>query len=85
MVKRMQHGFASRAGLAAAALAVAGYVGIKRVFEREYCGWLCVFGEGHRPDASQIYANLGAKWEPTASPSKLMPLWGYCMPQLALL
>jgi aconitate decarboxylase len=63
MVKRMQHGFASRAGLTAAALAVAGYVGIKRVFEREYGGWLGVFGEGHHPDASQIYANLGAKWE----------------------
>src|SRR6201987_6395802 len=34
MVKRLQHGFASRNGLTAAALAAAGYVGIKRVFER---------------------------------------------------
>jgi len=40
MVKRMQHGFASRNGLTAAALAAAGYVGIKRVFERPYGGWL---------------------------------------------
>jgi aconitate decarboxylase len=63
MVKRMQHGFASRNGLTAAALAAAGYVGIKRVFERKYGGWLSVFGEGHHPDASQIYANLGEKWE----------------------
>jgi aconitate decarboxylase len=63
MVKRMQHGLAARSGLTAAALAVAGYVGIKRVFEREYGGWLAVFGEGHHTDASQIYANLGAKWE----------------------
>jgi aconitate decarboxylase len=63
MVKRMQHGFASRNGLTAAALAVAGYVGIKRVFEREYGGWLAVFGEGHHPDASQIYATLGQQWE----------------------
>jgi 2-methylcitrate dehydratase PrpD len=63
MVKRMQHGFASRNGLTAAALAAAGYVGIKRVFEREYGGWLGVFGEGHHPDASQIYANLGQQWE----------------------
>jgi 2-methylcitrate dehydratase PrpD len=63
MVKRMQHGFASRNGLTAAALAAAGYVGIKRVFEREYGGWLAVFGEGHHPDASQIYANLGQQWE----------------------
>src|SRR5580658_8975431 len=52
MVKRMQHGFASRNGLTAAALAASGYVGIKRVFEREYGGWLAVFGECHHPDAT---------------------------------
>ncbi len=63
MVKRMQHGFASRNGLTAAALAASGYVGIKRVFEREYGGWLSVFGEGHHPDAGQIYAGLGTVWE----------------------
>ena len=63
MVKRMQHGFASRAGLTAAALAATGYVGIKRVFEREYGGWLGVFGECHHPDASQITAGLGTLWE----------------------
>jgi 2-methylcitrate dehydratase PrpD len=63
MVKRMQHGFASRNGLTAAALAASGYVGIKRVFEREYGGWLAVFGEGHHPDAGQIYAGLGGVWE----------------------
>src|SRR3984893_16321154 len=39
MVKRMQHGFASRNGLTAAALAASGYVGIKRVFQRDYGGW----------------------------------------------
>src|SRR5580658_4058001 len=38
MVKRMQHGFASR--MTAAAPAASGYVGIKRVFEREYGGYL---------------------------------------------
>ena len=48
MVKRMQHGCATRNGLTAAALAASGYVGIKRVFERPYGGWLAVFGEGHR-------------------------------------
>src|SRR6476619_6216371 len=63
MVKRMQHGFASRNGLTAAALAASGYVGIKRVFEREYGGWLSVFGEGHHPDSGQIYAGLGTVWE----------------------
>src|SRR3984957_4732327 len=63
MVKRMQHGFASRNGLTAAALAAAGYVGIKRVFERPYGGWLGVFGEGHRTYPEQIYAGLGNLWE----------------------
>jgi aconitate decarboxylase len=63
MVKRMQHGFAARNGLYAAALASAGYVGIKRVFEREYGGFLSVFGEGHDPDATQIYAELGTRWD----------------------
>jgi aconitate decarboxylase len=63
MVKRMQHGFAARAGLTAAALAAAGYVGIKRVFERSYGGWLGVFGECHHPDAGKIYDGLGSVWE----------------------
>jgi 2-methylcitrate dehydratase PrpD len=63
MVKRMQHGFASRNGVTAAALAASGYVGIKRVLEREYGGWLSTFGEGHHPDSIQIYAGLGAVWE----------------------
>src|ERR1700678_513633 len=63
MVKRMQHGFASRNGLTAAALAAAGYVGIKRVFERPYGGWLAAFGEGHRTYPEAIYAGLGHLWE----------------------
>jgi aconitate decarboxylase len=63
MVKRMQHGFASRNGLTAAALAAAGYVGIKRVFERSYGGWLAVFGEGHRTYPEDIYKGLGILWE----------------------
>ena len=63
MVKRMQHGFAARAGLTAAALAATGYVGIKRVFERDYGGWLAVFGECHHPDAAKIYAGLGTVWQ----------------------
>src|SRR5271156_1218709 len=63
MVKRMQHGFASRNGLTAAALAASGYVGIKRVFEREYGGWLSTFGESHHTYPEQIYAGLGSVWE----------------------
>lgn len=63
MSKRMHHGLASRAGLSAAVLAKGGYTGIKRVFERDYGGFLSVFGEGYAPDASQIAAGLGSRWE----------------------
>jgi aconitate decarboxylase len=63
MVKRMQHGFASRDGLTAAALAASGYVGIKRVFERKFGGWLSVFGECHQTHPSEIYAGLGTVWQ----------------------
>jgi aconitate decarboxylase len=63
MGKRMQHGFAARNGLLAATLAAGGYTGIKEVFEREYGGFLSTFGEGHDPDASQISAALGERWE----------------------
>lgn len=63
MSKRMHHGFSSRNGLYAAHLAAAGYTGIKRVYEREYGGFLSTFGEGHQPDHSQIAAGLGQHWE----------------------
>jgi aconitate decarboxylase len=63
MVKRMQHGFASRNGLTGAALAAAGYVGIKRVFERPYGGWLSTFGAGNRTYPEEIYSGLGHLWE----------------------
>jgi len=59
----MQHGFASRNGLTAAALAASGYVGIKQVFERPYGGWLAVCGEGHRTHPEHIYKGLGDLWE----------------------
>lgn len=63
MCKRMHHGFSARNGLYSALLAAKGYTGIKRVFEREYGGFLSVFGEGHSPDAGKITAGLGEKWE----------------------
>ena len=34
----------------------------KRVLEREYGGFLPVFGEGHSPDASQVTTGLGSRW-----------------------
>ena len=63
MSKRMHHGFAARNGFYAAGLAAANYTGIKRVFEREYGGFLSVFGEGHDPDASLLTDQLGERWE----------------------
>ena len=63
MSKRMHHGFAARNGLYAAHLAAGGYTGIKRVFERDYGGFLSIFGEGHAPDLGQIALGLGERWE----------------------
>lgn len=63
MSKRMHHGLSARNGLYAAAMAEGGYTGIKRVFEREYGGFLSTFGEGHEPDESQIAKGLGKTWE----------------------
>jgi 2-methylcitrate dehydratase PrpD len=65
MSKRMHHGLAARNGFYAAGLAAAGYTGIKRVFEREYGGYLSVFGEGHDPDASLLTGQLSQRWETT--------------------
>lgn len=63
MCKRMHHGFSARNGMYAAVLAEGGYTGIKRVFEREYGGFLSTFGEGHDPDSSRITEALGERWE----------------------
>ena len=63
MVKRMHHGFAARSGFYAVSLAAGGYTGIKRVFERDYGGFLAAFGEGHSPDASKVVEDLGSVWE----------------------
>src|SRR6201985_1713201 len=65
MSKRMHHGVAARNGFYAAGLAAWNYTGIKRVFEREYGGFLSVFGEGHDPDASLLTGELGERWETT--------------------
>jgi 2-methylcitrate dehydratase PrpD len=65
MCKRMHHGFSARNGLYSALLAAGGYTGIKRVFERDYGGFLSVFGEGHSPDAGKVVAGLGDRWETT--------------------
>jgi aconitate decarboxylase len=66
MSKRMHHGFAARAGFTAAGLAAAGYTGIKRVFERDYGGFLATFGEGHDPLPGEVVGDLGNRWETDA-------------------
>jgi aconitate decarboxylase len=66
-VKRMQHGFASRNGLLAAILAKGGYVGIKKVYEREYGGFLAMFSNGNGKSPrfllQELTKGLGEKWQ----------------------
>lgn len=76
MGKRMQHGFAARNGLYAAALAAAGYTGIDQVLERPYGGFLSVFGEGHHPDADAVTRGLGDHWETSAITVKSWAVMG---------
>ena len=65
--KRMQHGFAARNGLMAAFLAEGGYIGIKKVFEREYGGFLKQFsaGNGKTPAyiPDELTKGLGTQWQ----------------------
>src|SRR5258708_14919333 len=65
MISRGWHSGVVFGPLAAAAAAgsVYGLVGIKRVFERPYGGWLSTFGQGHRTYPEEIYAGLGTLWE----------------------
>ncbi|KAJ5668361.1 2-methylcitrate dehydratase PrpD [Penicillium maclennaniae] len=66
-VKRMQHGFAARNGLFAAFMARSEYVGIKRVLERPYGGFLSTFSLGngrtprYRPE--RVVEGLSSNWE----------------------
>jgi len=66
-VKRMQHGFAARNGLLGALLARGGYIGIKKVFEREYGGFLEMFGKGSGKEPKflleEVTKGLGKKWQ----------------------
>ncbi|KAJ2976234.1 hypothetical protein NQ176_g5071 [Zarea fungicola] len=63
----MQHGFAARNGVLGAFLARSGYAGIKRVFEREYGGFLKQFssGNGMEPPyaVEEISKGLGEIWQ----------------------
>lgn len=76
MGKRMQHGFAARNGFYSAALAAASYTGIDQVFEREYGGYVAVYGEGHPTDLEAIVRGLGENWETTMAMVKSFAVMG---------
>ncbi|KAI1302541.1 putative immune-responsive protein [Xylaria venustula] len=67
MVKRMQHGFASRNGLFSALMASQNYTGIKSVLETPYGGFISTFGNGCMRDPPttphRITQGLGTTWE----------------------
>jgi aconitate decarboxylase len=64
MVKRMQHGFASRNGLFAALMASQGYTGMKDVLEVPYGGFVSTFGNGGTRNGTPelITEGLGMTW-----------------------
>jgi aconitate decarboxylase len=66
-VKRMQHGFPARNGLMAALLARGGYIGIKKVYEREFGGFLDMFSKGNGKDPQfkieELTTGLGHEWK----------------------
>jgi 2-methylcitrate dehydratase PrpD len=76
MGKRMQHGFAARNGFYSAALASVGYTGIDQVYEREYGGYVAVYGEGHPTDPEAIVRGLGEHWETTMAMVKSWAVMG---------
>ena len=65
-VKRMQHGFAARNGLFAALMAKAGYIGIKKVYEQPYGGFLATFSQGSGKTPlyleEELTNGLGEEW-----------------------
>src|SRR5258706_5549577 len=63
MVKRMHSGMSARSGVLAAALAGAGFTGIKRVLERDFGGFVKTFCGGDPFDLSRLTNGLGKQWE----------------------
>ena len=63
MVKRMHSGMAARSGVLAAALAGAGFTGIKRVLERDFGGFVGTFCGVDPFDLSRLTNGLGSQWE----------------------
>ncbi len=63
MVKRMHSGMAARSGVLAAALAGAGFTGIKKVLERDFGGFVSTFCGVDPFDLSRLTQGLGEQWE----------------------
>ncbi len=82
MVKRIQHGFAARAGLVAAALAQAGYTGIKDVLDRPYGGFSSTFAPGRDIDWQAMVDGLGNSWEIERDALKAYSCYGGIHPSL---
>ncbi|KAL7619415.1 hypothetical protein AAE478_009954 [Parahypoxylon ruwenzoriense] len=86
MIKRVQHAFAARNGLFGALLARNGYVGIKKVFERSYGGFLSMFSQGNdkspQYDVQKVVAGLGDVWQTSNIRVKLHACVGGCHGQI---
>ncbi|KAI0384974.1 hypothetical protein F5Y04DRAFT_202875 [Hypomontagnella monticulosa] len=86
MIKRVQHAFAARNGLFGALLSRNGYVGIKKVYERNYGGFLNMFsqGNGKTPpyDVRKVTEGLGEVWQTTNIRVKLHACVGGCHGQI---
>jgi aconitate decarboxylase len=63
MVKRMHSGLAARSGVLAAALADAGFTGIRRVLERDFGGFAATFCGSDPFDLNRLTDELGSRWE----------------------
>ncbi|KAI0105036.1 hypothetical protein GGR51DRAFT_549227 [Nemania sp. FL0031] len=86
MIKRVQHAFAARNGLFGSLLARNGYVGIKKVFERSYGGFLSMFSQGNSKeipyDVREITMGLGEIWHTSRIRVKLHACVGGCHGQI---
>ena len=89
MIKRVQHAFAARNGLFGALLANTGYVGIKKVFERPYGGFLAMFsaGNGQNPQwkIHEVVSELGKRWEIERICVKMYACVGGCHGQIEVI
>lgn len=89
MIKRVQHAFAARNGLFGALLARTGYIGIKKVFERPYGGFLAMFSQGSekKPQyiVQEITKDLGDIWHTHNIRVKLHACVGGCHGQIECL